>query len=214
MKVNEYVLVTGASSKLGKLIAEILAEKNYNLLLHYYKSKNETVALAKKLGKQFKNQNFQVMHIDLSKEYSTNTFTKILYSKVKDISGIINNASRYENDQINNFDKDNFESNINIHFKNPTALISVISKKLLSQNKQGFAINITDKMLNRENYFSYNVSKTLLSNWNSNNIEKTVKIIEFKPGNLMPSKNSKKTIQNFKQNFSELIEYNDGYIRR
>ena len=69
-------------------------------------------------------------------------------------------------------------------------------------------------MLNRENYFSYNVSKTLLSNWNSNNIETTVKIIEFKPGNLMPSKNSKKTVQNFKQNFSELIEYNDGYIRR
>ena len=115
MKVNEYVLVTGASSKLGKLIAEILADKNYTLLLHYYKSKNETVALAKKLGKQFKNQNFQVMHIDISKEYSTNTITKILYSKVKDISGIINNASMYEKDQINNLDKDNFESNINIH---------------------------------------------------------------------------------------------------
>ena len=69
-------------------------------------------------------------------------------------------------------------------------------------------------MLNRENYFSYNVSKTLLSNWNSNNIEKTVKIIEFKPGNLMPSKNSKNIVRNFKQKFSELIEYNDGYIRR
>ena len=46
MKMNEHVLITGASSKLGKLISKILAKKNYSLLLHYYKSEKKTINLA------------------------------------------------------------------------------------------------------------------------------------------------------------------------
>jgi short-subunit dehydrogenase len=45
MEINEHVLVTGASSKLGELISKILAKKNYSLLLHYYKSKKKSLKI-------------------------------------------------------------------------------------------------------------------------------------------------------------------------
>lgn len=214
MKINEYVLITGASSKLGKLISEVLAKNNYSLLLHYYKSINETISLAKELARRFKNQNFHTIHLDLSKHHSLDSISKALYSKTENIHGVINNASLYERDHINNFHKDNFESNLNIHFRNPVTLISIISEKLSVQNKHGFVINITDEKLNRKNRFSYNISKTLLSNWNNKNIEKDIKITEFKPGNLLPSKNPQKSEQDFKQKFSKLITYNDGHTGR
>jgi short-subunit dehydrogenase len=214
MKINEHVLITGSSSKLGTLISKILAKKKFSLLLHYYKSEEKTINLAKILKEKFKNQNFYPLYLDLSKNHSLEFMSEIIFPETKNIHGIINNASLYTHDNFNDFDKDNFNSNLNIHFRNPLNLISIISDNLSNENKKGFAINITDKNLNRDNRFSYNFSKTLLSNWSNKNYEKTLKIIEFKPGDLLPSGDSEKTKTDFKHIFSKLIEYNYGHPRR
>ena len=214
MEINEHVLVTGASSKLGELISKILAKKNYSLLLHYYKSKKKTINQAKKLKEKFKNQNFYPLYLDLSKNHSLEFMSKIIFSETKNIIGIINNASLYTHDNFNDFDIDNFDSNFNIHFRNPLNLISIISDNLSNKNKEGFTINITDKNLNRNNRFSYNFSKTLLSNWSNKNYEKIMKITEFKPGNLLPSKNYEKLETDFQHIFNKLIEYNYGHPRK
>tara|TARA_B100000029_G_scaffold302219_1_gene295095 strand:- start:278 stop:922 length:645 start_codon:yes stop_codon:yes gene_type:complete len=214
MKMNEYVLVTGASSKLGNLISKILAKKNYSLLLHYYKSEEKTISLAKNLKEKFNNQNFYPLYLDLSKNHAIELISEKIFSETKTIHGIINNASLYTYDKFNNFNSNDFDSNFNIHFRNPINLISIISKNLSSKKKEGFAINITDENLNRDNHFSYNFSKTLLSIWSNKNFEKTLKITEYKPGNLFPSKNSEKTKIDFNNKFSKLIKYNYGHIRR
>lgn len=214
MKMNEHVLITGASSKLGKLISKILAKKNYSLLLHYYKSEKKTINLAINLKEKFKNQNFSPIYLDLTKNHSLEFISEKIFTKTKNINGIINNASLYTYDNFNDFNKNNFDSNFNIHFRNPVNLISIVSKNLSNKKKEGFAINITDNNLNRDNHFSYNFSKTLLSIWTNKNYEKTLKITEFKPGDLFPSKDSVKTEIDFKNKFSKLIEYNYGHPRK
>ena len=81
MEINEHVLVTGASSKLGELISKILAKKNYSLLLHYYKSKKKTINQAKNLKEKFKNQNFYPLYLDLSKNHSLEFISENLEAK-------------------------------------------------------------------------------------------------------------------------------------
>ena len=130
MKMNEHVLITGASSKLGKLISKILAKKNYSLLLHYYKSEKKTINLAINLKEKFKNQNFSPIYLDLTKNHSLEFISEKIFTKTKNINGIINNASLYTYDNFNDFNKNNFDSNFNIHFRNPVNLISIVSKIL------------------------------------------------------------------------------------
>jgi len=72
MPKDEFVLLTGSASKLGKHIAELLAEQKYNILLHYFKSKKETDRLSKSLNNKFKKQKFFPLYIDLSKVNSKN----------------------------------------------------------------------------------------------------------------------------------------------
>ena len=86
MEINEHVLVTGASSKLGDLISKILAKKNYSLLLHYYKSKKKTINQAKNLKEKFKNQNFYPLYLDLSKNHSLEFMSEIIFSETKNLS--------------------------------------------------------------------------------------------------------------------------------
>ena len=215
MTLENYVLVTGASSKLGSLICEVLAKRKFNLLLHYYQSNTTTKLLAEKLKLKFSKQKFLPIYADLSIDYELEDISSLIYSKSISIIGIINNASIYNLETSENIIGEYLEKNINIHFKNPVNLITVISKKLLSEDREGFAINITDENLDRSNVFSYSLSKKLLSDFTNNpqkNYMENMKIIEFKPGNLLPSNNPKKAKESFKHNFEKLLQYYDGHF--
>jgi short-subunit dehydrogenase len=215
MTLENYVLVTGASSKLGTLICEVLAKRKFNLMLHYYKSSIATKLLAKNLSLKFNKQKFLPIYADLSLDYKPEDISNLIYSKSISIIGIVNNASIYNLETSENIIGEYLEKNINIHFKNPVSLITIISKKLLSEDMEGFAINITDKNFDRSNMFSYSLSKKLLSDFTNNpknNYMKNMKMIEFKPGNLLPSNNPKKAKEAFKHNFDKLLQYQDGYF--
>ena len=125
MPKDEFVLLTGSASKLGKHIAELLAEQKYNILLHYFKSKKETDRLSKSLNNKFKKQKFFPLYIDLSKVNSKNIL-KNLMPKKTNLIGVINNASLYFEDTIDNFKFGDYQKNINIHYRNPLTLTSII----------------------------------------------------------------------------------------
>ena len=64
------------------------------------------------------------------------------------------------------------------------------------------------KNLSESDYYSYNKSKSLLSEYSKNmsfNNEK-ISIKEFKPGKVLPSKNEENSLLKFKQDFQKLIK--------
>ena len=208
MPEDKFVLLTGSSSKLGIHIAELLAKKNYNILLHYFKSKEETISLSEKLKSKFKKQKFLPVYIDLSKVNSKTKLRNLIPIKASMI-GVINNASLYLKDTKNNFKFDDYQKNINIHFRNPLALISIIFENHKVNNSDYFAINITDDNLDIDNYYSYSKTKSMLSKYCSEasmvNSER-IRIIEFKPKKILPAKDSLKSIASFKQEFIKLLK--------
>ena len=108
MPEDEFVLLTGSSSKLGIYIAELLAKKKYNILLHYFKSKKETISLSKELESKFKKQKFLPIYMDLSKVNSKTKLKNLMPNKTNMV-GVINNASLYFKDTKNNFKFKNYQ---------------------------------------------------------------------------------------------------------
>ena len=203
MKNKEYIFITGSTGKLGKTICEIFAEMGENIILHYFNSDKKIKIVSQDIKKKFPKISIIEIKIDLSNLYSVNYFNKNLFNKYK-IKGLVNNASFFVKDAQNI--KANFLSeNLNIHFRNPVALISCL---INSDSKNKFAINITDKNLSESGYDSYNRSKLLLSEYsqNMNFDNEKISIKEFMPGKVLPSKNDKSSVLKFKQEFQKLIK--------
>tara|TARA_B100000678_G_scaffold290453_1_gene303447 strand:+ start:1170 stop:1781 length:612 start_codon:yes stop_codon:yes gene_type:complete len=203
LKNKEYIFITGSTGKLGKTICEIFAEMGENIILHYFNSDKKIKIVSQDIKKKFPKISIIEIKIDLSNLYSVNYFNKNLFNKYK-IKGLVNNASFFVKDAQNI--KANFLSeNLNIHFRNPVALISCL---INSDSKNKFAINITDKNLSESGYDSYNRSKLLLSEYsqNMNFDNEKISIKEFKPGKVLPSKNDKSSVLKFKQEFQKLIK--------
>jgi len=203
LKNKEYIFITGSTGKLGKTICEIFAEMGENIILHYFNSDKKIKIVSQDIKKKFPKISIIEIKIDLSNLYSVNYFNKNLFNKYK-IKGLVNNASFFVKDAQNI--KANFLSeNLNIHFRNPVALISCL---INSDSKNKFAINITDKNLSESGYDSYNRSKLLLSEYsqNMNFDNEKISIKEFMPGKVLPSKNDKSSVLKFKQEFQKLIK--------
>ena len=203
MKNKEYIFITGSTGKLGKTICEIFADMGENIILHYFNSDKKIKIVSEDIKKKFPKISIIEIKIDLSNLYSANYFNKNLFNKYK-IKGLVNNASFFVKDAQNI--KANFLSeNLNIHFRNPVALISCL---INSDSKNKFAINITDKNLSESGYDSYNRSKLLLSEYsqNMNFDNEKISIKEFMPGKVLPSKNDKSSVLKFKQEFQKLIK--------
>ena len=203
MKNKEYIFITGSTGKLGKTICEIFADMGENIILHYFNSDKKIKIVSQDIKKKFPKISIIEIKIDLSNLYSVNYFNKNLFNKYK-IKGLVNNASFFIKDEQTI--KANFLSkNLNIHFRNPVALISCL---INSDSKNKFAINITDKNLSESGYDSYNRSKLLLSEYsqNMNFDNEKISIKEFMPGKVLPSKNDKSSVLKFKQEFQKLIK--------
>ena len=203
MKNKEYIFITGSTGKLGKTICEIFADMGENIILHYFNSDKKIKIVSEDIKKKFPKISIVEIKIDLSNLYSVNYFNKNLFNKYK-IKGLVNSASFFVKDAQNI--KANFLSeNLNIHFRNPVALISCL---INSDSKNKFAINITDKNLSESGYDSYNRSKLLLSEYsqNMNFDNEKISIKEFMPGKVLPSKNDKSSVLKFKQEFQKLIK--------
>ena len=203
MRNKEFILITGSSGKLGKTICEIFAERGENIIFHYFNSQESTNLLINKFNKKYKNVQFEKLRIDLSNLYSVHFFREKIFKKYQ-IKGLVNNASIFVKDK-GGADSNFLNKNMNIHYRNPLALISCMVN---SDVKGKFIINVTDINLEQNGYHSYNKSKYLLSEFSKNMIgENTnLNIIEYKPGKILPSKNAEKSLIKFKQEFKKLIE--------
>ena len=84
------VLVTGASRGIGKAIATLFAENNYNVLINYNKSEEEAMDLYNSL--KSKGYSVDVYKADVSKKEEVNMMINYCIGKFEKIDVLINNA--------------------------------------------------------------------------------------------------------------------------
>ena len=95
------IIITGGADRIGAAIAEKLSGPNKEIVIHYNKSKLKAENLKKKL--QNYGSKIYLVRGDLSKEKDINKIIKIAKSKLKYFDCLVNNASLFDNDKIENF---------------------------------------------------------------------------------------------------------------
>ena len=161
MSKKNNILITGGSVRIGKEIALAISNSSNNIVIHYHQSFNQASALKKsveKLGSQC-----AVIKCDLSKKRSTEGLIKRAGKFFGPINFLINNASVFENDNINNFTVDSWNKHMNVNLYAPLKFSRDL-KKLLPTKSKGHIINILDQNVLKPDisFLSYSLSKAAL----------------------------------------------------
>ena len=152
------IIITGGGTRIGAAIAEKLSGPNKQIIIHYNKSKVKAENLKKRL--QNNGSKIHLVKGDLSKEKDIIKIIKFSKSKMKFFDCLINNASLFENDKLDNFTSKSWEKHISTNLKAPALLSKEFSKNIRDGNNN--IINIIDQRVFKLTpyFFSYTLSKT------------------------------------------------------
>ena len=151
------IIITGAATRIGAAIAEKLSGRNVEIAIHFNKSKSKAEILKKKL--QRLGTKVHLVKADLSKEKDIYKLVKTLKSKMRYFDCLVNNASMFENDKLENFNSKSWEKHISTNLKAPALLSKEFSKN--TRGKKNNIINIIDQRIFKLTpyFFSYTISK-------------------------------------------------------
>ena len=158
--MSNKVIITGGATRIGAAIAKSLADYETTITIHYNKSKANAFKLKNEL--ESLGSEVYLLKADLNNFNQTQKLLKAAYKKMKGLNCLINNASLFENDNLQNFSEKGFTKHLNINLKAPAILIQNF-KKLL-KNSEGNIINIIDQRVEKLTpyFFSYTLSKSSL----------------------------------------------------
>ena len=161
-KKNNNVLITGAAKRIGASIAKSFASKNWNIALHYYKSKKETMMLSEELKRKYKIKT-TCINADLNDLDQVNKMIPLAKDNLGPITCLINNAASFEYDSIETLSIESWNLHINTNIRAPLFLSQSFVKNLNKKFK-GNIINIIDQRVwNLTPHFTtYTLSKSAL----------------------------------------------------
>jgi NAD(P)-dependent dehydrogenase (short-subunit alcohol dehydrogenase family) len=198
------IIITGGATRIGAAIAESLAGYDTEISIHYNKSKSAASKLKNKLeklgGKIF------LLKADLNNLNQTQSLLKIAFKKMKGVDCLINNASIFENDNLQNFSEKSFTKHININLKAP-AILTQNFKKILKKS-EGCIINIIDQRVEKLTpfFFSYTLSKSslvTLTKTSAMKLAPNIRVNAISPGPTL--KNSRQSEKHFKKQWKSIL---------
>ena len=152
------IILTGGATRIGAAIAEKISGPNKEIIIHFNKSKSKAENLKRKL--QNYGTKVYLIKADFSKEKDVKKFIKLAKSKLKYFDCLINNASLFENDKLENFNTNSWEKHLSVNLRAPALLSKEFSKNVKGKNNN--IINIIDQRVFKLTpyFFSYTISKT------------------------------------------------------
>jgi len=152
------IIITGGATRIGAAIAERLSGHKVEMVIHFNRSYTNAIALKKKL----ENNGTKVYLVkgNLNKEEDIKKIVKNSKMNLKYFDCLINNASMFENDKLENFSSDSWNKHLNINLKAPAMLSKEFAKNIKGKNNN--IINIIDQRVFKLTpfFFSYTLSKT------------------------------------------------------
>ena len=154
-------LITGAAKRIGRQLALDLADAGFDIAVHYSASRDAAEDVARQV--QAKGRRAVLVGGDLADAAAP---AHIMAQATRDlgvISGLINNASLFEEDDIGTLTLESWSQHIDINLRAPVLLAQAFAKALPG-DREGNIINMLDQRVLRLNpqFFSYNISKTAL----------------------------------------------------
>ena len=194
------IIITGGATRMGAAIARKLSGPNKEILIHYNKSKLK----AEKLKKELSNNDTKVYLVkgDLSKETDIKKIIKFAKSKLKFFDCLVNNASLFENDKLENFSLDSWSKHLRTNLRAPALLTKEFAKNVKGKNNN--IINIIDQRVFKLTpyFFSYTLSKTglyTLTKTSAMSLAPNIRVNAIAPGPTI--KNQRQSEKHFKKQY-------------
>ena len=194
------IIITGGATRIGAAIAKKLSGQNKEIIIHYNKSKSKAESLKKKLQK--KGTKIYLIKGDLSNEKDINKIVKFAKFKLKYFDCLINNASLFENDKIENFTSKSWGNHLRTNLRAPALLSKAFAKNTRGKNNN--IINIIDQRVFKLTpyFFSYTLSKTglyTLTKTSAMSLAPNIRVNGIAPGPTM--KNKRQSEKHFKKQY-------------
>jgi len=194
------IIITGGATRIGAAIAEKLAGPNKEITIHFNKSRSKAENLRKKLQKF--GSKVYLVSADLSKEKGVQKIIKFSKLKMKFFDCLVNNASLFENDKLENFTSKSWENHISTNLKAPALLSKEFSKNVRGKNNN--IINIIDQRVFKLTpyFFSYTLSKTglyTLTKTSAMSFSPNIRVNGIAPGPTI--KNKRQSEKHFKSQY-------------
>ena len=192
--------ITGGATRIGAAIARKLSGKGIEIVIHFNKSKIKAENLKKELS-----QNGTKVYLvkgDLSIEKDVNKIIKFAKNKLKYFDCLINNASLFENDKLENFTTDSWGYHLRTNLRTPALLSKVFAKNIRAKNNN--IINIIDQRVFKLTpyFFSYTLSKTglyTLTKTSAMSLSPNIRVNGIAPGPTI--KNKRQSEKHFKNQY-------------
>ena len=194
------IIITGGATRIGAAIANKLSGPNKEIVIHFNKSKSKAEYLKKKLF--LKGSKIYLIKADLNKDSDLKKIIKFAKSKLKYFDCLINNASLFENDKLDNFTSQSWEKHITTNLKAPAYLSKEFSKNIKGKNNN--IINIIDQRVFKLTpfFFSYTLSKTglyTLTKTSAMSLAPQIRVNGIAPGPTI--KNKRQSMKHFKNQY-------------
>ena len=198
------IIITGGATRIGSAIAKSLAGYDVEITIHFNKSKKP----AQKLKTELEEIGSKVYLIkaDLSNINQVKKIVPFANRKMKGLDCLINNASLFEKDDLENFTDKSFTRHLDINLKAPALLIKEFKKYV--KNKEANVINIIDQRVRKLTpfFFSYTLSKAALATLTTTAAMKlapNIRVNGISPGPTL--KNKRQSEKHFKSQWKSTI---------
>ncbi len=154
-------LITGGARRLGRAMAEALAQDGWAVAIHCRESETEAGALAEEIVRA--GGRATVLTADLTHEAEVETLIPRAIAELGPIGCLINNASVFDQDGAATATRESWDAHIEPNLRAPFVLSQGFARAL-PRDARGVVVNMLDQRVwNLTPYFvSYTVSKSAL----------------------------------------------------
>ena len=194
------IIITGGATRIGAAIAKKLSGNKVEIVIHFNKSRTKAIVLKKELEKN--GTKIHLVKGNLNKKEDLRKLIKSSKKYLKYFDCLINNASMFENDKLENFSSESWDKHLNINLKAPALLTREFAKNVKGKNNN--VINIIDQRVFKLTpfFFSYTLSKTglyTLTKTSAMSLAPKIRVNGIAPGPTIKNKRQSKI--HFKKQF-------------
>lgn len=155
--MNKTAFITGAPKRIGRALAEHLAGKGWNIIIHFNSSEKPAKALEELLRSRYPNQQFQRVQANLQAPEEVEKLIPKVVKVYGDFQLLVNNASVFNSGYIAETKMELFDAQMNVNLKAPFFLM----RDFAAYCKTGNIINFIDTRVtsNKTNFAAYSLSK-------------------------------------------------------
>ena len=151
-------LVTGGAKRLGRALAQALADAGFAVAIHCHRSRGEAETFVESLARA--GTKAAVVQADLGSEAETQALFPRAQEAVGPIGVLVNNASAFERDEWDDTTRESWDRHIEPNLRAAFVLMQAMARAL-PQDAQGVIVNMLDQRVwsLTPHFISYTVAK-------------------------------------------------------